>query len=83
MSACKPETSQPKAQSSEEWCIAEVKENLKDPESANFKDVSANKGETKDSTWCRGMVNAKNSMGGYVGFKKFTRYSDGSVGFDD
>ena len=82
-SGCKPETSQPKAQSAEAWCMAEVKNNLKDPESANFKEISANRGKTNDLDECSGMVNAKNSMGGYVGFKKFFRYPDGSVSFGD
>jgi hypothetical protein len=38
---------------------------LKDPESARFRDAFVN-----GSSYC-GQVNAKNSYGGYVGFKRF------------
>jgi hypothetical protein len=42
---------------------------LKDPSSAQFEDVKG--GEVNgDPTVC-GKVNAKNAMGGYVGFKRF------------
>lgn len=45
-----------------------VKEKLVDPASSQFKNVS-----NKSFTYC-GEVNAKNSMGGYTGFKKFYAY---------
>lgn len=43
---------------------------LKDPESAQFKDVYANYTEEYDVVAC-GRVNAKNGFGGYTGFKRF------------
>lgn len=58
---------------------AAVLENLKDPDSAKFRDLKT----SRDAFLC-GEVNAKNSMGGYVGFKRF--YSMGHAGltyFDD
>lgn len=45
-----------------------VKEALKDPASADFGDVVP--GKRGGATWC-GSVNAKNSMGGYVGFQRY------------
>jgi len=44
-----------------------VSENLKDPDSAKFKDVGYDTRGDK----C-GMVNAKNSFGAYTGFQRFT-----------
>lgn len=41
--------------------------NLKDPGSAEFRNVRP----TADGLYLCGEVNAKNSYGGYVGFKKF------------
>lgn len=63
--------------------MAQVKNILKDPGSANFKDVVANDGTIGTPAICEGYVNAKNSMGGYVGFKKFKRYSDGEIDISD
>ena len=50
---------------------------LKDPESAVFRDV---KYVRKTKGFC-GLVNAKNSMGGYVGFHDFYVDADGKVAF--
>jgi len=47
-----------------------VKNSLKDPESAEFKDVYANYTDGYDVVAC-GYVNAKNSFGGYTGYKAF------------
>jgi len=47
-----------------------VKNTLKDPESAQFKDVKVAINIKGDKTVC-GQVNAKNSYGGYTGFKSF------------
>ncbi|WP_194726252.1 hypothetical protein [Noviherbaspirillum malthae] len=44
-----------------------VLEQLKDPDSAKFRNLFSGK---YDSFLC-GEVNAKNSMGGYIGFKRF------------
>ncbi|QEY64962.1 hypothetical protein FXN65_23945 [Metapseudomonas lalkuanensis] len=44
-----------------------VRENLKDPTSAQFKEIR----KSKDGTYFCGEVNAKNSMGGYTGFTGF------------
>ena len=44
----------------------QVQRQLKDPGSAQFQDLV----EYKDGTVC-GQVNAKNAMGGYVGFEQF------------
>jgi hypothetical protein len=63
----------------EEWCKDEVRNNLKDPDSANFKQVHARRAQLKSETYCEGLVNAKNAMGGYVGFKKFEMHKDGSI----
>ena len=52
----------------EKETMAAVKNNLKDPESAQFKDVDGYCGE----------VNVKNSYGGYTGFKRFISV-DGST----
>lgn len=55
-----------------------VRRELKDPNSAEFRDiyqVSLPKGGTKVCGW----VNSKNSFGGYVGFRRFI--SDGTDGF--
>lgn len=46
-----------------------VKEQLKDPDSAQFKDVKGKCGE----------VNAKNSYGGYTGFKRFYVSNDVAI----
>ncbi|CAN7649888.1 hypothetical protein LJR039_005017 [Pseudorhodoferax sp. LjRoot39] len=47
-----------------------VRATLKDPDSAQFKEVYANYTEAFDLVAC-GSVNAKNSVGGYTGFKRF------------
>ena len=47
-----------------------VRGTLKDPGSAQFKDVYANYTEEFDIVAC-GQVNAKNELGGYTGFKRF------------
>lgn len=47
-----------------------IKNSLKDPDSAKFKDVKI--GENNGVV---GLVNAKNSFGGYNGFKPFIVYS--------
>jgi hypothetical protein len=46
-----------------------IREALKDPQSAQFKDVYVR--ELKTSRVVCGSVNAKNSYGGYVGFRPF------------
>lgn len=52
-----------------------VRERLKDPDAATFKNVYANKLENGGIVIC-GEVNSKNIYGGYVGFQKF--YSPGT-----
>lgn len=47
-----------------------VRATLKDPDSAQFKQVYANYTEGYDVVAC-GQVNSKNSLGGYTGFKRF------------
>ena len=47
-----------------------VKEKLVDPASSQFKNVSK-----KSVAYC-GEVNAKNSMGGYTGFRRFHAFPD-------
>ncbi len=53
-----------------------VKDQLIDPASAKFSEIS-----TKDGVTC-GVVNSKNRMGGYTGPRTFL-YKDGSVYFVD
>ena len=49
---------------------------LRDPESAQFREVrEIKKSETREAAIC-GEVNAKNGYGGYVGFKKFYAAED-------
>jgi hypothetical protein len=55
-----------------------IRNQLKDPSSAQFKDVSC-----INAVWCTGYVNAKNSFGGYVGFKKFSVTNTSGVVIDD
>lgn len=55
-----------------------VRDSLKDPSSAVFRDVTVN---AKNGTAC-GLVNAKNSMGGYVGMRGFLKTKAGSVEFE-
>ena len=60
-----------------------VKNTLKDPESAQFKDVKVAINIKGDKTVC-GQVNAKNSYGGYTGFKSFyVKNNNGLVHFED
>lgn len=47
-----------------------VRAELKDPDSAEFKDVSANYTEKFGIVAC-GLVNARNELGGYTGFRRF------------
>lgn len=49
---------------------AGVRANLKDPESARFESLTAVKDAAGDTIVC-GMVNAKNSYGGYTGKQQF------------
>jgi outer membrane murein-binding lipoprotein Lpp len=50
---------------------------LKDPDSAQFRDVAIVK--SKAYTAVCGEINAKNGFGGYVGFQPFYALSDGQV----
>ena len=56
---------------------AKVRAMLKDPESARFSDTHYN---DQNKVFC-GMVNAKNSMGGYAGSRPFMVAADGQVSF--
>lgn len=56
-----------------------VTDSLKDPESARFREIFV----ARDGETVCGAVNAKNSMGGYVGFRRFMIESGGSMFFDD
>jgi hypothetical protein len=60
-----------------------VREKLRDPSSAQFRNVRLN--SLSSSEVC-GEVNAKNAFGGYIGFVRFAAEADGSkmrVMFDD
>lgn len=60
-----------------------VREKLRDPPSAQFRNVHVNRLDSK--TVC-GEVNAKNAFGGYQGFMRFAAEADGSrwrIMFDD
>lgn len=85
LSGCGPKT--PPEPSLEEKIIQraqeEVRLNLKDPDSAQFRNVVLKEDTTKPEDIDEdigvqpkvcGEVNAKNSMGGYVGFKPFYAY---------
>lgn len=52
-----------------------VTRNLKDPSSVQFRDTTTIKNSKNEQSHC-GEFNAKNSYGGYVGFKRFS-YSNG------
>lgn len=54
-----------------------VRRELKDPNSAQFKDVRASYTEEFGVVAC-GRVNAKNELGGYTGFRRFV-FGDGRV----
>ena len=75
LSGCSDTPSEPK--------FGEAKENLlhrlKDPDSARFRNTFYKK-SGYNYTLC-GYVNSKNSMGGYVGFRKFLHLW-GRVGFE-
>jgi hypothetical protein len=74
----KPLSATEKKAQQEKWFGAEtivaaqraVRASLKDPDSAQFKDVYANYTEEFQVVAC-GRVNSKNSLGGYTGFKRF------------
>lgn len=55
-----------------------VKQSFKDPDSAKFSKVTYS---SKTGYYC-GLVNARNSMGGYVGNKRFVASLSGDVFFD-
>lgn len=55
-----------------------VRQALRDPDSARFQGVQV---FYRTGAAC-GYVNARNAMGGYVGFTHFTMTPDGSVEFD-
>lgn len=57
---------------------ASVRERLKDPNSAQFERVIFN---PEKGVGC-GYVNAKNSMGGYIGSSHFILFPDGDLRFD-
>lgn len=60
-----------------------VKDMLKDPESAQFKDVKVAINSKGEKTVC-GQVNSKNSYGGYTGFKSFyVKNNNGLIYFED
>lgn len=64
--------------------IAEAKSKvsmkMKDPDSAQFRDIVhvAPHGTLKTDLVC-GWVNAKNSFGGYVGFRRFVTFGDSAL----
>ena len=74
----KPLSAADKKAQQEKWFGAEtivaakraVRASLKDPDSAQFKDVYANYTEEFLVVAC-GRVNSKNSLGGYTGYKRF------------
>ncbi len=51
-----------------------VRENLKDPGSATFRDVSATRVRSTGDIAICGEVNSKNGYGGYTGFQMFFMY---------
>lgn len=57
-----------------------IQEMLKDPESARFRRIYGAKGGVRKIAIC-GEVNAKNSYGGYTGYKPFMVFEDGNEGF--
>lgn len=57
-----------------------IKERLKDPESARFRRVYGAKNENDKIAIC-GEFNAKNSYGGYVGYKPFMVFGDDDRGY--
>jgi hypothetical protein len=79
MSAAEKKAQQEKWFGAEAIIAAEraVRRELKDPDSAQFKDVRANYTEEFCVVAC-GRVNAKNEFGGYTGFQRFV-LGDGRV----
>ncbi|WP_312707548.1 hypothetical protein [Stenotrophomonas sp.] len=79
MSSAEKKTQQEKWFGAETIVAAEraVRRELKDPDSAQFKDVRANYTEEFGVVAC-GRVNAKNELGGYTGFRRFV-FGDGRV----
>lgn len=57
---------------------AQLVRGLKDPASAQFRDLYVSRSSTDGLTLC-GEVNAKNSYGGYVGFNRFFSSGGGFV----
>lgn len=61
--------------------IAKVKQDIldsmKDPDSTKFRNITT----SEDGSFVCGEVNSKNSMGGYMGFKKFANIDDGLNNF--
>ena len=72
LSAAEKKTQQEKWFGAETIVAAQraIRTSLKDPDSAQFKDVYANYTEKFQVVAC-GRVNSKNSLGGYTGFKRF------------
>lgn len=68
------------AQAAIEKGQAAITRQLTDPESAQFRSVTAS--QRGDKWIVCGEVNAKNQFGGYVGFKRFY-VSDGQPGVDN
>ncbi|MBH1599276.1 hypothetical protein I5U56_01000 [Stenotrophomonas maltophilia] len=74
----RPITVAEKKAQQEKWFGAEtiiaaeraVRRELKDPNAAQFRDVRANYTQEFGVTAC-GLVNAKNEIGGYTGFRRF------------
>lgn len=79
MSAAEKKAQQEKWFGAETIVAAEraVRRELKDPDSAQFKDVRANYTEEFGVVAC-GRVNAKDELGGYAGFRRFV-FGDGRV----
>ncbi|NKA33228.1 hypothetical protein GO300_01294 [Ralstonia solanacearum] len=59
-----------------------VKQHLRDPDSAEFRNTKYGPDVGAGKALC-GEVNAKNGFGGYAGFRRFVSRPDGSVTIDD
>jgi len=59
----------------------EVVKDLKDPDSATFRQLST--GQAADRIYYCGELNAKNSYGGYIGFKRFVYNGKGVMIWGD
>ncbi|WIX34939.1 hypothetical protein QO259_09975 [Salinicola sp. JS01] len=55
-----------------------VANQLRDPDSAKFRNVVGGQGVNHSDTVC-GEVNGKNGFGAYVGYRKFIYYPDGTL----